>query len=47
MQDWKKQESIVPVGRPGEWKHHFTPRAMEFIEEYCGDLMRQLGYKDV
>lgn len=47
MQDWKKQGSTVPVGRPGEWKHHFTPEAMEFIEEYCGDLMRQLGYKNV
>ena len=46
-QDWKKQESTVPAGRPGEWKHHFTPEAIEFIEEYCGDLIQQLGYKDV
>ena len=29
----------------GEWKKHFGARETAFIQEYCGDLMRQLGYK--
>lgn len=29
----------------GEWKKHFGAREKAFIQEYCGDLMHQLGYE--
>jgi hypothetical protein len=47
VQNWREAEPVVLSGRPGEWRNHFTPEATRFIEEYCGDLMRQLGYKNV
>jgi len=42
--DWHQQPRTVPAGRPGEWKRHFDQRSAKFLEDYCGDIMAQLGY---
>jgi hypothetical protein len=34
----------VEVGKPGEWPHHFGTAEARFLDVYCGDLMRKLGY---
>lgn len=46
-QNWRDKKPSVLSGRPGEWKRHFTPGATIFLEKYCGDLARRLGYKSV
>lgn len=34
----------VKAGLPGEWRAHFDAAAAQFLDDYCGDLMEQLGY---
>jgi len=43
--DWKKGAKVLPSGKPGEWKKHFGRAEIEFMREYCGDLMARLGYE--
>lgn len=42
--NWRKENLPALSGLPGEWQKHFTPEAAIFLEEYCGDFMRKLGY---
>lgn len=49
LQDRRKpyhqtKEEMVQSGIPGNWHYHFTPEAARFMENYCGNLMKELGY---
>lgn len=34
----------VNMGLPGKWKHELQPATVWALEDYCGELMDELGY---
>ena len=43
-QDWRDENLPALSGLPGEWRKHFTWKEACFLEGYCGDLIKRLGY---
>jgi len=41
VQETKRTE---PRGIPGMWKTHFDAKGARIVEDFCGDLIRRLGY---
>lgn len=37
--------SNTAAGQPGEWENHFDDELARFVNDYCGDVALQLGYR--